>query len=179
MSQNTNANYLSQTANQLVGAAVIAANLVEYVGSSQRNLAVAAGAGLSIGSYSFDEVLAAYTSNAGILLTLTGSTAITIDVTNISATATSSAGQNTFASKVNTMILQNIGAQALTIAQGTSNPLSLGLAGTTPTLSIAAGSTHVLNLGTPSAGSPVSGTTKTFTVTPTSGGSLLIYLGGA
>ena len=178
MASNANANLLITTAPQLIGSAVqTGSNYVEYMPASQRTAYVAAGSGVAVGLASFDEVTAGYTSNAGILLTLTGTTAQTIDVTNITGSSLtgSYAGTNTFTSKVNEIILQNIGTANVTMAAGSSNGLGFGNA-TTNALTIYAGATVSIMAGT--GGFAVATGTKNLTFTPAATTNLLVYLGG-
>lgn len=116
-----------------------------------------------------------FAKNGAIRLTLSGTTPKTIDLTDLTSGADSYAGDTTFAS-FSTLTLFNDGAAAVTFAPGGSNPASVGLAGTTPTLSVGAGVKHSLNYASPVT---VSGSAKNITITPTSGGSFILCVGGA
>lgn len=118
-----------------------------------------------------------YAKNGEVLLTLSGSTAQSIDLTNTAVnTPASSAGDTAFAT-VNCLILRNLGLVDLVLSPGASNPSNIPkLGGTSPTLTIPAGSCVVIHS---LAGVTIDSTHKVFTITPTSGGSLAVGIGGA
>ena len=119
---------------------------------------------------------AGYAANGAAYLTLTSTTAITIDLTALAATTgVVVAGTSTFATWFK-IILYNTGAVDLIVAAGASNGLRLPINGTAPTYTVPAGSHLVLESV---AGFTVDGTHKTLTVTPTAGGSIGICVGGA
>lgn len=118
-----------------------------------------------------------YAKNGAALITLTSTTAVSFDFTDLTIGATQpAAGDTTFAT-VNALILNNIGTHDLTIAPGGSNPAAFPkFGGTSPTLTIPAGSAICLqNL----AGATVDSTHKILTITPTAGGLLAVAVGGA
>jgi hypothetical protein len=123
------------------------------------------------------KIVSGFAKNAAIVLTLTGTTPITVDLTSVVATTgVIVAGDSSFTT-VFAMVLNNLGVTDLTISPGGSNPSRIPqFTGTTPTLTIpAAGVVTVYSL----AGYAVDSTHKTFTITPTSGGTLAIAVGGA
>lgn len=111
-----------------------------------------------------------YAKHAAIRLTLVSTTAQHPDLTNTAAIG-AYGGDSSFAS-VSQIKFLNDGAQALTIAPGASNGLTLPFS----SLTIAAGDEYVYTFATPVV---VDGTHKVIDVTPTSGGSLVITIGGA
>ena len=148
------------------------------VNASLRNQFTAAGWGQALdtapGGFDGSSLLLAKT--AGIVLTLTGTTPITIDLTALAAaTGVVVAGATSF-SNWNHILWTNIGTTALAIAPGASNPIRNQLGGTSPTLTPQA--SDVVHW-VASAGLAVDSTHKTFTVTPTSGGSMLVWIGGS
>jgi hypothetical protein len=119
-----------------------------------------------------------FAKNGCALVNLTGTTAVTVDLTNLAAFTgvTSQAGDTSLAT-VNCLIFNNLGAVAVTVAPGGSNPSRLPtFTGTTPTLSIPAGGAVCVFDST---GQTVDSTHKTFTLTPTAGGSIAFGYGGA
>jgi hypothetical protein len=167
----------------LVGAAVVAAPAVEAMSDEAANVVAQAAAGnpgntgsVRIDAPSINLATASYAKNAGVYLTLTGTTPITLDFTAIAATTgVVIAGDTAFATW-NQIVLMNTGAVDLVMTPGGSNPLRTLLSGTGPGLTIPAGSTITL---ASVAGLTVDGTHKTLTFTPTSGGSLGLAIGGA
>src|SRR5271156_3875931 len=77
-----------------------------------------------------DLSLAGYAKNGCFHVTLSGTTGVTIDLTNLATAATTTAGDLTFA-KWNLLIAYNLSgvdgvtAAAMTLAPGASNPLTL------------------------------------------------------
>jgi hypothetical protein len=115
--------------------------------------------------------------NGCTLLTLSGTTAQSIDLTNLATgTPTSTAGDTSFAT-VYALRLKNLGTTALTLSPGSSNPSPVpALGGTTPTLTLPAGSELLLH---DAAGWTITGSAKVFTITPSSGGLLAVTVAGA
>lgn len=119
---------------------------------------------------------AGFAKNGAAYLTLTGTTAITLDLTALAAaTGVVVAGDSSFA-LWNRIRFYNTGAVDLVVSPGGSNPARLLLAGTTPTLTIPAGSAVTLDS---LAGLVVDSTHKTVTITPTAGGTIGVCVGGA
>lgn len=171
----TGSNFVQLTVAQLVGTTVQAANSVQPFNPDNATEIVRGGNGVLLDKLS-NLGKAGFAKNAGLLLTLTSTTAITIDMTNIAtATGVVVAGDTSFA-KWNSIELNNLGSVDLTLSPGASNGNAMLLGGTTPTLTIPAGSSIPL---ASAAGITVDGTHKTFTITPTSGGSLGITIGGS
>ena len=119
-----------------------------------------------------------FAKNGCALVVLSGTTAVTVDLTNLAAfTGVTSQYGDTSLATVNCLVFNNLGTVAVTVAPGGSNPSRLPtFTGTTPTLSIpAGGAVGISDL----AGQTVDSTHKTFTLTPTSGGTIAISYGGA
>jgi hypothetical protein len=114
--------------------------------------------------------------NGAIHVTTSGTTPVSVDLTNLTTGATSTAGDATFA-KFMKIRFYNCGSAAMTIAPGGSNPASLGLGGTSPTLSVPANT--VVTPFANGAGVTVDSTHKIITITPTSGGDFVLAVGGA
>lgn len=114
--------------------------------------------------------------NGAFHATTSGTTAVSVDLTNLATNATSSAGDTVFA-KASKIRVYNAGAADMTIAPGASNPANLPkMSGTTPTLTVAAGTwIDFLN----DAGATVDSTHKIITITPTAGGDVVVAVGGA
>jgi hypothetical protein len=108
--------------------------------------------------------------------TTSGTTGVTIDLTDLTSGATSYDGDTTFAT-VNQITFYNTGAADMTIAPGASNPSNIPkFTGTTPTLALPAGSTVTLKYP---AGVTIDSTHKTILITPTAGGDVFVGVGGA
>lgn len=134
----------------------------------------AAGLATLLDRWTSDLSKAGYSKNGCVVLTLSGTTPVTIDLTSLNS-QTVYAGDTSFATWKE-VIFTNLGATDLTVSPGASNPLRTPLGGTSPTLlSYASGKTrwHC------PAGQAVDGTHKTLTITPTSGGTIAICVGGA
>lgn len=119
---------------------------------------------------------AGFALNGAYVKTLSGTTAVNPDLTDLTSGATSYAGDTTFA-KVFELIVYNTGAADITVAPGGSNPFTIGLNGTTPTLTVKAGDKVAIGYGT--TGITVDSTHKVITITPTAGGSVALVVGGA
>ena len=172
----TNQGFVKITSAALVGATVQAANQLVAMNGSNVDEIVNGGGGVRLDKVVTDFGTAGFALSGAIRLTLSGTTTKTIDLTDLTSAAASYAGDTTFA-KFMTLVLYNDGAASVTFASGASNGASVGLAGTSPTLSVGAGKFHVLNYAT--AGVTVDSTHKTIDITPTSGGSFVLVVGGA
>lgn len=129
------------------------------------------GTGVLVGGFA----LQGFALNGAFHATTSGTTPVSVDLTNLATNSTSSAGDATFA-KFNKIKVRNAGAAAMTIAQGASNPASLGFAGTTPTYTVNAGAEVEIEVP---AGATVDATHKIITVTPTAGGDVVVAVGGS
>lgn len=136
---------------------------------------VGGSAGTRVDQVTVDFATDSYAKHGAAAVTLTGTTPVTLDLTDLTSNATSYAGDTTFATW-NRLVLNNTGAADVTVAVGASNPARLLLAGTTPTLTIPANSAIPL---ASAAGLAVDGTHKTITITPTAGGSFVLGVAGA
>jgi hypothetical protein len=119
---------------------------------------------------------AGFAKNGCYHKTTTGTTAVNVDYTDLTAGATSSTGDTSFAS-VNKVTVMNCGTADMTVGPGGSNPANFPkFAGTGPTLTLAAGCQHSFEVGTPAT---VDATHKILTITPTAGGDVMVAVGGA
>jgi hypothetical protein len=171
----TNSAFVKHTNADLVGATVATAGVLQAVDAPTAVAMVAGGNATRLDRTVADLSTAGFAKNGAATVTLSGTTPVNIDLTNLATATTSNAGDTGFA-HWSLILFKNTGAADVTIAQGASNPASLGFAGTTPTLTIPAGSTMVFNTSTTPIA--VDGTHKIVTVTPTAGGSFAILVGG-
>jgi hypothetical protein len=115
--------FIYVTQSRLFGSAVIAANTLESVAdSSTRDAYVASGSGLAVDSNGdgIDIAAGGYAKTAGIVLTFTGSTPITISFAALAAaTGVQVAGAASFA-QWSALLFQNVGGQPLSLAPGGS-----------------------------------------------------------
>lgn len=120
--------------------------------------------------------LQGFAKNGAFHVTTAGTTAVNVDLTNLATGATSNDGDTTFAT-VNQVVIYNCGAADMTVSPGATNPANFPkFTGTTPTLTIPAGSKHTFQNA---AGAVVDGTHKVITITPTAGGDVVLAVGGA
>jgi hypothetical protein len=128
----------------------------------------------------FGTLIGGYGKNGALCITFTGTTAVTIDVTALATAVgvTSFQGGDSVFANINCIVLKNTSATSvITIAPGGSNPLLFPVfGGTTPTLAVGPGGTHVLS---DPVGAAVSSSHRTLLLTPSAGGSLLLAFGGA
>jgi hypothetical protein len=181
----TGQNFVYLAGATLVGSAVKAAGSVAgysgYPAGAQKAKGVAqieggASGNMVLDTHSFDFSSDAYAKHAAAYLTLTGTTAITLDLTALAAaTGVVVAGDASFATW-NQIILYNTGSVDLTVNTAGSNGLRLPNGGTSPTYTVPANSRLVLESA---AGFAVDSTHKGLTVTPTSGGSIAVCVAGA
>jgi hypothetical protein len=120
----------------------------------------------------YDLASAGYDKNGAGRYTLSGTTPKTIDLTDTTSGAQSYAGDTTFASYTQ-LVLLNDGAASITVGSGASNGATWPMSGT---VTLAAGESVVISKA---AAVTVDGTHKAIDVTPTSGGSFVICVGGA
>jgi hypothetical protein len=136
--------------------------------------------GIGSNILAFGAFIGGFAKNGAIYVTFTGTTPVSLDLTNIGASigVTFAQGGDTSLATINALILQNQSATSvITIAPGASNGARFPvLAGTSPTLSLNAGSVHCLSDLT---GQAVDSTHKILTFTPSAGGTLLLAYGGA
>jgi hypothetical protein len=168
--------FLKVTVAALINATVQAANQVLALNPSNAAQIALGGNGVRLDYWVTDFSADANALHGVTRFTLSGTTTKTIALTNLATGADSSAGDPTFA-KFMTLVFYNDGAADVTVASGASNGASLGLAGTSPTLTIPAGKVVIVNYAT--AGVTVDGTHKNIDVTPTSGGSFVLGVSGA
>ena len=117
---------------------------------------------------------AAYTKTGLIVLSLSPSTPVTIDLTALSGVL---AGDTSFATWFE-LLFTNLGTQDVTITPGVSNPASLLLTGTTPGHTLRANG-GTLPLHSP-AGEAITSGAKTITLNPGSSAAVVaLAIGGA
>ena len=129
---------------------------------------------------SFGTFIGGFAKNGAIYVTLTGTTAISLDLTALSASIGVTFAQNgdTSLTNVNALIVKNISqsASSIVMSPGASNPSRFPtFAGTTPSISLAEGDVYCQSCAI---GQAVDSTHKIITFTPTSGGILAIGYGG-
>jgi len=179
----TNSGFVVNDKAALVGSATVAANAVVALSDQAANVEAAANTANAgnAGSVRLDSVnvnlaTAGYAKNAGVYLSLTGTTAITVSLLALAAaTGVTVAGDTSFAT-VNQLVFLNTGAVDLVVSPGASNGFGVQLGCTSPTLTVAAGSSVTIQSV---AGLATSSGAKNITVTPTSGGSMGLCVGGA
>lgn len=172
-------NFVKMVSAALVGSTVQAAGAVVAVNPANGVQMVAGGGATNIDKVSVDLARSSYAKNGAAVGTLSGTTPVTIDFTDITSGTsgtTAWAGDTTFAT-LNQLVLTNTGAADFTLAPGGSNPSRFPtFSGTTPTITVPAGASLTLAAVT---GLTVDSTHKTLTITPTSGGSFALAVGGA
>lgn len=136
--------------------------------------------GIGADILAFGQFVGGFAKNGAVGITFTGTTPVSLDLTNIAAAVgvtSTQAGDTAFAT-TNAITFQNTSASGtITIAPGASNPSSLPkFTGTTPTLSVDFGG--CICVYDPS-GQTVDSTHKIITLTPSAAGSMNIYVGGA
>jgi len=158
----TGQNFVRLLASALVGSAVQAAGKVLRMNPSNAAQVAAGGSGVILDKASVDFSSDGLAKHGAATVALTGTNPATIDLTNLATATASNDGDASFAT-FNQLVFTNLGAGSVTIAPGGSNPASIGLGGTTPTLTLAPGATHTLSYP---AGVTVDSTHKTILLTP-------------
>ena len=127
----------------------------------------------------FGNYIGNFAKNGSILLGLNGTNAVTIDLTNTNSTANtiSFAGDLTFAN-ANVIVFNNMGNNAVTVAPGAANAANLPkFTGTTPTISVPAGSIMVVHQA--GNGAAVTAAAKNILITPAASGNFAVAIGGS
>jgi hypothetical protein len=137
--------------------------------------------GVGTNLLAFGNFVGGFAKNGCLYVTLTGTTPVTIDITNAASAigVTRSQAGDALTALLNSLVIINLSATSvLTVAPGGSNPANFpqALAGTTPTFSLNPGD---INAQYSKAGATVSSSAKTILVTPTAGGSFAISWGGS
>lgn len=171
----TGQNFVRLANAELVGGTVRAAGQVVVVALNPSNATVVAAAEGAALDKSTADLSGAYTKTGAVTVSLSGTTPKTIDLTDLTSVVASYAGDTTFAS-FSQLVIRNLGAGSVTVAPGASNPASLGINGTSPSVTIQAGA--VLTLSYPTA-SVVDSTHKTILLTPAADTVVSVALGGA
>jgi hypothetical protein len=159
----TSSGFLKITEGSVSFLKTVAAGSVQSVGS-------AIGGATRLDYQLVDLGRAGYAKNGAVRIVLSGTTLETIDLTNTATGTDSQAGDTVFA-KFAQLQFYNDGAAAVTVEPGASNGASLPFTA----LTIAAGDRHVVTF---TAAVTIDSTHKTVDITPTSGGSLIICIGG-
>ncbi len=171
----TEQNFVALTAAQLVGSTVRAAGQVVALNPSNATAIVAGGAASALDKVTADLATAALAKNGAATVALAGTTPKTIDLTDLTSITASYAGDTTFAS-FSRLTFKNLGAGSLTVAPGASNPASLGINGTTPSVTVQPGASVTISYPTPVT---VDATHKTILLTPAADTTFSIAVGGA
>lgn len=171
----TKQRFVQLTNSTLNGTGVLAAGSIIPLDASSA-ATVLQGTGGTIVDSQVDLSTAGYAKNGAFGLTLAISTPITVDLTNLSGAATVSSGDLVFAT-VNLIQIKNTGANPVIMSVGSSNPFTLPLAGTSPTITIPAGARLLFENLT---GITVDSTHKTIKFDPSAAAcSIVVAVGGA
>ncbi len=172
----TLSNFFKHTNAELSGSAYAAALALTAYDAPAALQQENGGNGVRVDVVQSELAAAGFAKNGAFRFTFVTTTPKTVSLLITSTGAAQFAGDVTFAA-VNRLIFFNDGAADITIATGASSGFDTGLAGTTPTLTIYAGKKTVLNFAT--AGQTVDSSHKNIDMTPTSGGSLIVCVGGS
>lgn len=172
-------NFVLLTKAALVGSTVQAANYPVAVNPANATQLVNGGSGVTVDKVSIDSSNDGYAKHGVVYVALTGTTAVNIDLTDLTSGSTlPTAGDTTFATW-NKIVINNAVAGTpadVTYSPGGSNGLRSLLAGTSPTLTVPANASFPLQSP---AGLAVDSTHKVLTITPTAGGAVTIAVSGA
>lgn len=172
-------NFVLLTKAALVGSTVQAANYLAALNPANATQIANGGSGVIVDKLTVDSSNDGYAKHGVVYLALTGTTPVTIDLTDLTSSGTlTTAGDTTFATW-NKITLNNAVAGTpadVTYGAGGSNGARTLLAGTTPTLTVPANS--IVSLAS-AAGLAVDSTHKTITITPTAGGAVTIAVSGS
>lgn len=171
----TSSNFVALSSAALVGSSYATNGVALALAPAQARSYATAGLGSIVDSWSSNFATAGYAKNGCVILNLSVSTPITIDLTALTS-ETVRAGDTTFATWKEISFV-NLGANPIAVSPGASNPLTTPLGGTSPTQSIVAGeSTRWVR---PS-GVTVDATHKTLKFDPgATVGKIAICIGGA
>ncbi len=122
-----------------------------------------------------DLAISSYAKNGALVVTLTGTTPVDLSLIDLTSNATDTAGDTVFA-KWMMLKFYNPGAADWTFKQAAATPANLLGVSTTPAISVRAGSSVTLFSVL---GENVDSTHKLLTITPTSGGTCAIAVGGS
>lgn len=171
----TGKNFAALSASALVGTANASIGFLTAVESATASSYLNSALAVIVDRFNVDLSKANYAKNGGVIVNLSPSTPVTIDLTDLTTEAVR-AGDTAFATWKE-IILVNLGANAVAVGPGASNPLTTPLAGTAPTQAIAVGeSTRWLR----PLGVAIDGPHKTLKLDP--GGStckIAVLIGGA
>jgi hypothetical protein len=143
--------------------------------------------GIGTNILTFGRFVGGFAKNGALYITFTGTTAVTIDFTNLSnsvGVTFSQAGDTTLAT-LNALVLVNISTviSTITVSPGASNPVPFpnALGGTTPTIALVSGTAGAgaIHCQFNPTGATVTSSAKTMTFTPSAAGALVLAYGGA
>jgi hypothetical protein len=162
----TNKNFVVETASNPVSAVAVSPTFAgQLVSNQQGEIVDVVNVNLASGGYA---------KNGMVYLTLTGTTPVSLDLTALGSN-TVYAGDVAFANW-NQLVFNNTGAQDLVVSPNVSNGARLLLGGTSPTITVPAGSAVTLESV---ANVVIDSTHKSITITPTAGGSMAVCVGGS
>jgi hypothetical protein len=171
-----NQRFVVHTNADLIGATVQAAGALEAVDASASNEMVKGGNVTTAGLLTVDPSADGYTKHGAATITLTSTTPVTVDLTNLASNTASSTGDLSFATW-NRLTFEVKGAGNVTIAPGGSNPANGIASGTTPTIPVLSGGFYAKDDG--AAGNSVDSSHKTITITPTANTTVYMTVSGA
>jgi hypothetical protein len=137
--------------------------------------------GVGANLLSFGTFIGGFAKNGALYVTLTGTTAVTIDFTNLANAVgvTFAQGGDNSLTTFGALIVKNISltASSIVMSPGASNPSRFPtFTGTTPAITLALGDVYCQSSA---AGLAVDSTHKTLTFTPSAGGILVMAWGGS
>jgi hypothetical protein len=168
-------NFAQITDAALVGSTVGAAGQVVAMNPSNVTQLVDGDSATAVDKLTVDMATDGYAKHGAAAITLSGTTKVSVDLTNLATATASHAGDTTFATW-NRLVIKNTGAGDLTIAPGSANPANGIAAGTTPTITVKSGGDYTISNP---AGYTVDSTHKIIDITPTADGSATLCVGGA
>ena len=172
----TGQNFVYRLVSSLYGSLVDAVGQVSRQNPSNANQLVVGASATVLDKYVADFSNDGFAKHGAASVALSGTTPKTIDLTDLTSVTASYDGDTTFAT-FSKLVVKNLGAGSLTIAPGASNPASIGLAGTTPTLTVPVGGTAVIDYGTTPV--TVDSTHKTILITPAATTTFSIAVSGS
>jgi hypothetical protein len=172
----TNSAFVATTGAALVGSAVVAAGAIVALTEDAANVEINAGGSARLDTMANANLATAgYAKNGACSVALTGTTPVTLSLIDLTSNSDFSAGDAVFASW-KLLVFYNTGAASLTVKTAASNGATLPLNGTSPTITVPAGSKAILENA---AGVTVDATHKDITVTPADDGGFAVCVGGA
>lgn len=171
----TGKNFVSLSSTGLPGSGLTANGVLMAVSAAQANSISASGLGTILDRITIDLAKAGYSKNGAVILQLTASTPVTVDLTSLGSVGVA-VGDLSFA-KWYQLIPVNLGAAGVAIGPGASNPATLPLGGSSPTFTVLPSAPTVWTSPT---GTTVDSTHKTIKIDPGgSNGTLVLLVGGS